>query len=890
MDRRLLTSIWVILLGAMVFILVPNHGDRPASTWNDRLEQKEADSAAAQAGENLKDENLAATQPGRRIIQPVLPEMDPAYLASLPLFPSFVGTLVLPSGNPARQIEISAFGLRGNAFFISDHDSRTKPLITWSTTTDFRGRFHFPEAPRDGLRFLIQAKHAKYPFLEVTNQPAGPGQTKDLGTLQFQSEVILKGRVLDENGSPVANARIAAHREPISSIVGVYQAHDLPPLPDCAATTDNNGEFEINKLPSGRLRISAQAEGFLETFSGPVEVKAGDAVDTLLLEMPRGKPLVGQVVSQSGEWVSEASVQLEWSSSDSPVGESGEVTTQTGPQGHFHLDFPPGLVRARLTVVAPSWWILVERIRGVEFEEFLKLELEAMPPLQGLVTDPDGNPVAQADVGLFELHQVRDRSMDPSLAPALVTTQSDEFGRFELQASLEGIAASRYRLGAWHQQHGAAYSNSIRLDRGPDRVPKELKIRLELAAPIFGTVFFPNGEVAKNAPVNLRRLYRRSGNNTSWGVPSSRTPGQIYRRTSTNGEGQFEFTAIPPSLWRIEAYAAGTAAGQSEDFETKDGISHEVDVYLPAPAILKGQILGDISGFHGLRILARSPETDEQETRVLKDGSFIFQRLSPANYEIRTREIDVWTESNFGSFTLDDSLTPVKDVELASGEEAHIELELMLEGRGSLEGMVFHNGEPASNFGVSLFPVDSESYIPSARINNLRMDLGNFRSARTDFRGHYRLEGVLSGEYWVVVTRNGGFPGSPWDNRRAEEGPKGLVRVQIDLPPGEPQQKEFYVYTGGVDCLVMIPEGKGSRPIRGGYAQFKPFDSQSGVETKWVRISRTGRIRTEFLPVGEWTLNLDAGDYRLKNIPVTISNRSILEEEFLLKKKPTEKE
>jgi hypothetical protein len=135
----------------------------------------------------------------------------------------------------------------------------------------------------------------------------------------------------------------------------------------------------------------------------------------------------------------------------------------------------------------------------------------------------------------------------------------------------------------------------------------------------------------------------------------------------------------------------------------------------------------------------------------------------------------------------------------------------------------------------------------------MRMDLGNFRSARTDFRGHYRLEGVLSGEYWVVVTRNGGFPGSPWDNRRAEEGPKGLVRVQIDLPPGEPQQQEFHVYTGGVDCPVMIPEGKGRRPIRGGYAQFKPFDSQSGVETKWVRISRTGRIRTEFLPVGEWT-------------------------------------
>lgn len=87
-----------------------------------------------------------------------------------------------------------------------------------------------------------------------------------------------------------------------------------------AATTDDQGRFEIRELAGGRYTITAQKTGYVTLSYGQrrvgergtvVSVPAGQTVEKIALALPRGGVITGRVSDEFGEPLAEASVQVQ---------------------------------------------------------------------------------------------------------------------------------------------------------------------------------------------------------------------------------------------------------------------------------------------------------------------------------------------------------------------------------------------------------------------------------------------------------------------------------------------------------------------------------------------------------------------------------------------------
>ncbi|MHC4381126.1 MAG: carboxypeptidase-like regulatory domain-containing protein, partial [Planctomycetota bacterium] len=123
--------------------------------------------------------------------------------------------------------------------------------------------------------------------------------------LQLTTGEQTRGMVTDENGTPIADAKVFL----ISFDQPMWFGDYKPPLPesDPAATSDADGRFTVGGISDdGELYLGARAEGFGPAYAE--EVKAnGDAV----IRLPRHFALEGMVVDGKGNPVEDAQVTIE---------------------------------------------------------------------------------------------------------------------------------------------------------------------------------------------------------------------------------------------------------------------------------------------------------------------------------------------------------------------------------------------------------------------------------------------------------------------------------------------------------------------------------------------------------------------------------------------------
>lgn len=103
--------------------------------------------------------------------------------------------------------------------------------------------------------------------------------------------VELAGRVLDESGAPVDDARLIATRT------------DVEGAPPESTSSDKDGSYRFSSLAAGRYEISASAEGYADTLLVDVEVSAARAtpfditvargVDVTVKVTSAGRPVTG---------------------------------------------------------------------------------------------------------------------------------------------------------------------------------------------------------------------------------------------------------------------------------------------------------------------------------------------------------------------------------------------------------------------------------------------------------------------------------------------------------------------------------------------------------------------------------------------------------------------
>lgn len=881
MRRRILVPLALVALGAALLVLALRDGAGPAAvpvpSDADAAGRQPAPAPAASLG------GSSAASGGRAALPAPRPQdagEEGAAGAYGGTGASLRGRLLLPDGEPASGAAVEAFGMTRWSPAVDPEDPRTPPAVRWETRSDARGRFSLPDPPRDGLTFVLRARYPGLPPLERANLPATPGRTRDLGDLRFTEGCTIHGTVSDPEGRPI----------PLGT-VHVVRAADGPdfgrrasgsPLRGYAATTDPNGRFTLEQLPSSRMRLRAEAAGFAPALSAPIAGEPGAELGGVTLVLARSAALEGTVLAENRAPVAGALVELDAPSSEErrlleELGYAGApdiaaaLETRSGQDGRFRLNVPLSSERIRLRVAAPGFWPRSLELGEAERRLPVELVLQTLQPITGVVTDARGQGVGGANVALLELRQSRGDMGDPAQIPAHARAATGADGGFALPLDLSRTRDRSFQAVAWAEGFAPARSEVLNFAAGREGVPiPPLRLTLLQGLEASGVVLDPGGLPAAGARVHLRRLFvQRGGAGRRVLVPETRRPGTIYRAATTGGDGRFAFGGLPAGDYRLEAYAAGASPADSPDFALLAD-PYEAVLQLAAASAIEGRLVGPLSDFGELRVTASSPHTDPLDASVGADGRFRLDALPPDTYELVVRQVDRAWGGAF-SFGAGEGLARATVI-LDAGETESVTLVLDLSERASLAGTVRVNGAPARDFSIFLVPRDIGLGAEDP-ILRLRALSNRLWSAGTDIRGDYKFAAVDPGDYWLVVDRGGAWPRGIFDVEpdAADAGPAGIFRDQVSLNPGDSGRLHLDLLLGAVRGEVWTLQDDGQQaPARGGRVQLVPASRGAGIAEREVQVRRDGTFFADRLAAGAWILSARSGDRVQQDVRVTV--------------------
>lgn len=789
--------------------------------------------------------------------------------------PSFRGRLLLPSGAPAAGAEVRAYGFPGQALIHDPSDPRARSYAELRATADARGDFVLSESPLGGLRFLLHARYPNMPALELADLPVRTGGTRDLGDLSFTAPVELSGLVLDQDGMPVAGAEIAVVRESPGAALSPWLSSHAPELADVGDETGRDGSFSVSGLPSGMLRVVARAPGFLEASSAPALAAPGNHFGEMQVIMERGRVLVGRVLFAGGGPAVGALVEASYGRSERSQATSDE-------DGLFSLYLPLAPGRVTLLASAQDHLRARLRLRAEELDLVQEMVLLPMLPLPGIVVDIDGRPVPAARVGLFEESRARFARMSPQNCMPLSESRSGEDGRFTLDVDLSATREGRFVAVAWDEVHAPGTSPPLRLDYDASRVPVEpVQVRMKNGTGLSGTVFRTDGTALAGARVHLLRHLAARGSRDLNAV-LMQSHGQIVARASSDGGGRFEFKGLPPGDYHLEGFHRGWSPARSEEFALIEGDSGSWDLTLAPHSSIAGKVTGPRESFGPLRVLATALDGACADALVAADGSYQFEPLVPDTYRLEVYEIAGTHDLRAWGRSRGASLSPHLEIELGESENRRQELPLDLSSLAGLEGIVFQNGQPATDYRVHLM---RSGYEGSNATGDKLLVRESLRTVVTDYQGKYSFAGLPSDEYWVVVAgprqRRDNVGRASFSGLMAKEGPRGLARARLDLDGGKTAQRDFMLASGGLHGVALRPAGKGKwAPVRGGIGYLVPRNELEGVSRITFTLGKKGGFEVQDIPAGNWQLELRSGRYLLKNAPVRIDSGQARRREY----------
>ncbi len=437
------------------------------------------------------------------------------------------------------------------------------PEFSQSTLTDDKGEFHLGEIPGESVRVVAAAKGFRTGDRTESALPAsnrklewpleGAGQLRgtviDALTLKPvpAAEIFVQGTSLrektDDRGQfaianlPSGSTTIAvqapgylpehlgsqlAGTEVTPIRVGLYgsgvrmgivrSASDNLPvagaeirLPDFGRTIKTNdlGEYELTKLPPGRVALQIEAPGFR-----PLEKTVAVSGDSAALpwELTGNAVLIG-TVKDAVENTPLAGVEIRIAGS--------HLTAKTRPDGRFRLENVPGRT-ARVQILGKGYQLVeLEQAFSGGKEASIEVALKGGTILSGLVQDAATQvPIADATV---------------QLAGTSRKTQSDTAGRFRFEEVVAGpanlaVSAAGYRAG----------EQTVQTKTGEET---QIALALKGNAAIAGTVLQSEDETPL-AGVKLKLV------GTS-------------RETTSDENGKFRFADVKSGLVVLQAERPG---------------------------------------------------------------------------------------------------------------------------------------------------------------------------------------------------------------------------------------------------------------------------------------------------------------------------------------------
>lgn len=501
--------------------------------------------------------------------------------------PFDLGKIVLNPGAAlrGRVVDTASRPVTGAEVFLLEEEPRPfqEPLVADrpKSATSRTGEFAFRDLTAAvPLHLFVRARGYRTALVRGVRPP----REQPL-VVTLEPGLSLRGRVVDEAGSPVPGAFVEATWYPT-----------LPDDPERRETgmpvsfrtrTVRSGRFEIEGLPRGEVELSAQARGFLEKEIRGIELPRPEGTREIEIALERGAVLTGRVTTTAGDPVAGARVQ---------VGEAGGASDR---DGQYLVEGAP-LGPQRVSVVHSHHRRLETTYTLRPESNTLDLQLEPGVEVSGRAVDERGRPVSGARVAL----QSADRRQYNAL------TAAD--GGFVFPA----VERARYRLSAEREGYAASEApGAVTVEREP---VAGLEVTLREGAAITGLLLGLE-------PAELSRV----------AVEASLGRGQA-RRAEIDAEGRYRLASLEPGDWTIRAsLSSGEREVTIRQPVRPDDRVVERDLEFRRRLRLTGRVLVDDEPLENATVSVRGRRFSSERNLLSGfDGSFLLDDLEPDTYDL----------------------------------------------------------------------------------------------------------------------------------------------------------------------------------------------------------------------------------------------------------------
>lgn len=770
------------------------------------------------------------------------------------------GTVVDGSGRPVTAASIGIVMSGPVREFM-----RRKPTAIVSVRTNRAGVFELILPRRLGTAAVVA--HATDMAPARTSQIVLNSAAKSLPPLRMTSGLTMRGRIVDEDRRPVADASISAtaHESRLSDTAAEAKKR--------SASSDKSGSFQLTGLEAGNYKLLAQHDGYAARTVPTTQVDASLLNRVVEIELFRGSFLVGRVIDSAGHAIAGATV-------GSSSGMDLQLKIVCDNKGAFRIG--PFARTTGVTLSATAAGFSPRQAFFVVPQADIALVMARNGSLRGQVLDADsGEPLRNFELAFHR----RPGELRSSEYPGSRTFQPDE-GRFDWPGIFPGswtitAQAPGYQPlqvpGIFIPQGGSPEPLMLALHKGKElrgRVFDKLTGVPVVAAtvgyedqplPIYRAMLavqprpvqtdargtfvlqgLPAGQITLhvNAPGYAYMKHQVSVDETALveiglvtGVSISGrllsadgvTPekGMVYLGDVTTGigvgiptgdDGSFVFRQLQPGHYRISAESSQGRAREKEIVVAGNQQISGLIVVLDAGVSIQGTVSGLLPGERGkTQVELRPPNTDGSAVYPDDQGLYAFRGVTPGTVQIVV------------STSLGRAMS--KSVELSKDNDVTVNFEFA--GSARVCGRVTRGGRPVGGIELSAQPLDGQPISGAGA---------------TSQSGTYAIEGLVEGSYLIKARGTG---------RSARVLVTANTVLDFDLP--------------ALSITGQVVDAAERQPLVGAAVEIWSAGPQPGGLHLTVTTNYLGKFSLFGLDPGEYSLSAYKTDYEVLDQHVSIS-------------------
>jgi hypothetical protein len=632
------------------------------------------------------------------------------------------------------------------------------------------------------------------------------GQVCDLGDVVLPAHVTFTGTVVDEDGAPIAGARVRVIPPlpvpvPMQAVdIGVQDVRTdcaaigiaeqqirftvpMPPwlragfdrFPLPTAQSGSDGRFQLPGVPNGVVTLLVDRKDFLGIVKVGLPTGRRETQDVGKLYLSKGRRVTGQALAGETPVVGArvlvgTRVALPIPGAEDQVMVAvGHPAGPTDAEGRFALEGLPinGAVLCSIQPRAGDPWTVL----GPFDADDVKLELPPVSTLTVLVNDPAGKPVERAELRFQVDSPVNEL---PILGPPCTLKErvSEQGGGRYLVTDLS--------LGKWIV---LARASGFGVCQQPIELPAEGAIvTLQLTEP--RTVQVIALDAATNQPVDYALVTAMHDIRNFLPMP--------LKAARTNAEGKATLEQLPAGASlkiRVSHPGYATSAGDVP----KEAVAEPLRV----PLFRGGDLVGRVTQGGEPPARALMLILDPRGKSELPEQEMPRFAITDADGAFRIRHLRAgeWSWNVFSRFFANE---PVKLVatamaepdelargkcQIEEGKETRIDIEALPEGAiapAALHGRVRVDGAPVEGLEVRLMG-------------------RRWLDTKTDSGGRFEFANVKPGEYRMEIAQE--KPGKPGSGRTT------LHHATLSIAPGEQKDLDVDVRTIATTIQVRTSDG-----------------------------------------------------------------------------------